>query len=166
MLQLFLSAAFGLLAGLVGTGFQAFLQKQEKVDERAERRRESKREKAELVFREMSNLVKAYSDLNLNAIRYVGGQPETKIEPASNAKISALLLVYFPDCVPLLDEFDKDMIKLVEDMATDLREGNAYKDPDKVKAAMVVQAFKASQRASKFSDDLRLKLREEIQKLW
>jgi len=166
MLQLFFGAMFGLLAGLVGTGFQAYLQRKDKADERLERRRELKRDKAELVFREMSELVTAYSDLHVNAIRYIGGRPEAKIEPASNAKISALLLVYFPECVPLLDEFDKDMKKLVEEMADELRKDSAYLDGDKVKTAMVVQALKASQRASKFSDDLRPRLREEIQKLW
>ena len=66
MLQLFISALFGLLTGLVGTGYQAHLQRKDKAEERLERRRELKRNKAELVFTELSALVKAYSDLSID----------------------------------------------------------------------------------------------------
>lgn len=62
-----------------------------------ERRRELKRDKAELVFTELSALLKAYSDLSIDSLRYASGEQEVTITPASNAKISALLLVYFPD---------------------------------------------------------------------
>jgi hypothetical protein len=106
------------------------------------------------------------SDLSLNAVRYASGQTEAKLEPASNVKISALLLVYFPDLAPLLDAFDGDMLKIVEEMTAELRKDNAYLDGDKVKNAMVVNALKSSQRAKKFSDDLRPRLKDEVEKLW
>lgn len=166
MLQLFISALFGLLAGLVGTGYQAHLQRKDKAEERLERRRELKREKVELVFTELGALVKAYSDLSIDALRYAQGQKEITISPVSNARISSLLLVYFPECVPLLDKFDDEMMRIVRKTADELRKDEAFKDPDKVKGAMVIQAFESSQRAKKFSDDLRPRLKDEIQRLW
>jgi hypothetical protein len=166
MTQLFLSALFGLLAGLVGTGFQAYLQRQDKADERLERRKERRREKAEEVFTELSALVRAYSDLSLDVMRQANGQKEVTITPASNARISSLLLVYFPELVPLLDAFDNDMKQIANDTADELRKDDNFKDPDKERGAMVLNAFSFSQRAAKFAEDLRPKLQQEIQKLW
>lgn len=165
MWQLLWPALFGLFAGLIGTGFQAQLQRREKSEERLERRRELKREKAELVFQEVSNLVKAYNDLYIHALRLLtkGEKPETP-PAASNARASALLLVYFPERVPLLDEFDRDMRGIVEKYAKELRD--AYKDPDKVRGLHVLIAQESSQRATRLSEQLRPLLEEEIKKLW
>jgi hypothetical protein len=167
MLQLLLSAIFGLLAGLIGTGFQAHLQRNEKTEERLERRREQKREKAELVFHEVSDLVKVYQDHTMHALRRLSAQPPTDApQSPSNAKVAALLLVYFPDCVPILDKFDADMVALSESIAKELREGDTAKDPDKIKGIHLILAQQSAARAIAFRDELRPALRAEIDKLW
>jgi len=167
MWLLLLSAIFGLLAGLLGTGFQWHLQRKDRTEDRLERRREFRREKAEQVLRELSDLRKSYHDQSLHSLRLLaqGEKPEAPPSP-SNGRLSALLLVYFPDCVPLLDKLDRDIRSLVEKYMKELRESDNYKDPDKIKATHVLLAHESAQRVSQFGDDLRSKLQTEIQKLW
>ncbi len=57
-------------------------------------------------------------------------------------------------------------MKMASKFADEFRKDNAFKDPEKVKGVMVRQAVESSQRAKKFSDDLRPRLKDEIQKLW
>lgn len=57
-------------------------------------------------------------------------------------------------------------MKMASKFADEFRKDNAFKDPEKVKGVMVLQAVESSQRAKTFSDDLRPRLKDEIQKLW
>ncbi len=167
MWKLFLSALFGLLAGLVASGFQAHLQNKQRREDRLERRREFKREKAEQVFREVSDLRQSYHDSSLHALRLLSQGEKVEAPPTpSNSKVSALLLVYFPDCVPLLNDLDRDMRSIVEKYANELREGDTYKNPDKIKGIHVLLAHESAQRVSRFTEDLRPKLQAEISQLW
>jgi hypothetical protein len=167
MFQLLASAAFGLAAGLIGTGFQAHLQRKEKTEDRLERRREQKREKAELIFRELSDLVKNYRDHVVHAMQLLTQKdPPLAPQSPSNARVTALLLVYFPECAPILDKFDADMRKIVEEIGKEVREAAKAVEPDKIKGLHLILAQESANRANQFSEELRPALKAEIDKLW
>lgn len=158
------NVAIGLLAPLGALGLWG-LQRLDRSEDREEKRRELKREKAEAVFEEVNSLVRLYNSQSLYAFQLANkNNPEAPPVPSA-ARVSALLIIYFPNCVEMLDQFETDMRALVEKYGKELREAGEP-DPEKIRGIHVLLAYESLQRVVKFEKELRPKLQSEIEKLW
>lgn len=167
MLQLLVTALFGLLAGLLGSAAQAHFQSQAKEREIEEKRRETRREKAEKVFEELRLLVADYANQSTYALQSLVPVVDKPLAPRSPsaAMLDALVTIYFPRCLPIVEAFHAEMKQMYAGYAKELPDA-AKKGPDAIKGIHIIMTQDGQQRALSFSDKLREAMKPEVEALW
>jgi hypothetical protein len=182
IIDVVLGGSIALAGSIVGTLLQGWLQQRARDDERAEHRREARREKAEQVFTEAQKLADEYTARWMASARQtieqlkrtIGGDAqEVDRGPTgpSTAKLEALVAIYFPARLPLVEKFNADVAAVVEQHTEQVRttlEGKqlASRNPAVVSLIFMNMGQEVAKLSTAFAKTLRQDMRSEIDKLW
>jgi len=153
--------AIGLLAPL-GAVLLWLLQRRDRSDERREKHKAIRRDKAEEVFEELSNIVALSGERISEALARMKQTPAPPVKRATTARLNALLSIYFPGCLPGLLKFEQQVQETVLKAAGEIGTSTAEEYP-RLQMGVASQIQKLT---IDYSNELRKELRKEVRDLW
>lgn len=155
-------------AGAVGLWlFQKGERHAERTDARKESYREIRRAKAEEVFQELHRVKSAYGERVTYALsRIANKQVEPRWDTATG-RLDALLSIYFPERLSLLEAFEEDVQRMLKNGAAvlleEIKKGASKEKQDQIN---LVLSNELNKRMGEFAFALRTAMREEIADMW
>jgi hypothetical protein len=149
-----------------GEGGICFLLLKYRADVRDEKRRELKRTKAEEIFDELGRLERDHGKRVHHAISVIA-KKETELQAEySTDRLDALLSIYFPTCVALLDAYRAETTTMLLNAAETITETIKTRDPEQLDGLNLILSNELNKRTQTFSKALRTALRKEVESLW